>query len=153
MSTIHCNNYFWPWTFLVSRTNVFFQFSSFDSQTELSVHDKLHELHSYFPPIAKRTPSIITSSCWKSTVSDVTASVIDRKMGCVQIITCVLALSIRNEYDYKMKEYVDVLTSQSLLIIDFNIKIFIIKPLHGSTMCSIDFGVKRSKSQCIDNWK
>ena len=37
------------------------------SQTTLSVHEKLHELHSYFPPIAKRTPLIITSSCWKST--------------------------------------------------------------------------------------
>ena len=46
-----------------------------------SVHDKLHELHSHFPQIAQRTPSIITSSCWKSTISDVIASSIDRKKG------------------------------------------------------------------------
>ena len=44
------------------------------SQSKSSVHDKLHDLHSHFPPIAQRTPSIITSSCWKSTVSDITAS-------------------------------------------------------------------------------
>ena len=78
------------------------------------MHDKLHELHSHFPPVAQRTPSIITSSCWKSTVSDVTASGIDWKKGCVRNVTCSLALTIRNLYDCKTKEYVDVLTSQSL---------------------------------------
>ena len=91
------------------------QFMHSYSQSKSSVHDKLHELHSYFPPIAQRTPSIITSSCWKSTVSDVTASGIDWKKGPVQNFTCSLALTIRNLYDYKTKEYVDVLTSQSLL--------------------------------------
>ena len=35
----------------------------FYSQSKSSVHDKLHELHSHFPPIAQRTPSKITSSC------------------------------------------------------------------------------------------
>ena len=45
------------------------------------MHDKLHELHCHFPPIAQRTSLIITSSCWKSTVSDVTASGIDQKKG------------------------------------------------------------------------
>ena len=77
------------------------------------MQDKLHELTSHFPAIAQRTPSIITSSCWKSTVSDVTAYGIDGK-GRVQNVTCSLALTIRNVYDYKTKEYVDVLTSQSL---------------------------------------
>ena len=83
------------------------------SQSKSSVHDKLHKLHSHFPPIAQRTPSIITSICWKSTVSDVTASGIDRKKGCVQNVTCSLALTIRNLYDYKTKEYGNLLTSQS----------------------------------------
>ena len=83
------------------------------SQSKSSVHDKLHELHSHFPTISQRTPSIITSSCWKSTVSDVMASGIDRKKGRVQDVTCSLALTIRNLYDYKTKEYV-VLISQSL---------------------------------------
>ena len=46
--------------------------------------DKLHELHSHFLPIAQRRPSIITSSCWKSTVSDLTASGVDRKKGCLE---------------------------------------------------------------------
>ena len=83
------------------------------SQLKTSVHDKLHELHSHFPQIAQRTPSIITSSCWKSTVSDITASATDRRKGHVQKVTCLLALTFRNLYDYKTKEYVDVLTSQS----------------------------------------
>ena len=39
---------------------------------------------------------------------------IDRKKGRVQNVTCSVALTIRNLYDYKTKEYVDVLTSQSL---------------------------------------
>ena len=81
----------------------------FYSQSKSSVHDKLHELHSHFPPIAQKTPSIITSSCWKSTLSNITASSIDRKKGHVQNVS----LTIRNLYDYKTKEYVDVLTSQS----------------------------------------
>ena len=80
------------------------------SQSKSSVHDKLHELHSHFPPIAQRTPSIITSSCWKSTVM---ASSIDRKKGHVQNVTFLLAKTIRNLYDYQTKEYVDMLTSQS----------------------------------------
>ena len=33
------------------------------SQSKSSVHNKLHELYSHFPPIAHRTPSIIISSC------------------------------------------------------------------------------------------
>ena len=70
--------------------------------------------HCLFTPIAQRTPSIITSSCWKSTVGDIMACGIDRKKGCVQNVTCSLALTIRKLYDYKMQEYVDVLTSQSL---------------------------------------
>ena len=41
------------------------------SQSKSSVHDKLDELHSHFLPIAQRTPSIILSSCWKSTVSEI----------------------------------------------------------------------------------
>ena len=48
----------------------------FYSQSKSSVHNKLHELQSHFPPIAQRTSSIITSSCWKSTVNDVTPSCI-----------------------------------------------------------------------------
>ena len=83
------------------------------NQSKSSVHDKLHELHSHFPPIAQRTPSIITSSCWKSTISDVRPSCIDRKKGSVQNITCSVALASKNLYNYKTKEYVDVLTSQS----------------------------------------
>ena len=51
------------------------------SQSKSSVHDKLHELllHFHFPPIPQRTSLIITSSCWKSTVSDLTPSCIDWK--------------------------------------------------------------------------
>ena len=52
----------------------------------------------------------------KSTVSDVTASGIDQKKGSVQNITSSVAATIRNLYDHKRKENVDVLTSQSLLL-------------------------------------
>ena len=51
------------------------------SQSKSSAHDKLHELHSHFPPIAQRTPSIIISSCWKSTFSDIRPSCSNRKRG------------------------------------------------------------------------
>ena len=98
----------------VAESPILCRVLNFNSQSKSSVHDKLHELHSHFPPIAQRTPSIITSICWKSTVGDVTASVIDRKKGSVQNITCLVALTIRNLYDYKTKEYVGVLTYQSL---------------------------------------
>ena len=58
----------WPWL----GSNGYY------SQSKSSVHDKFHELHSHFPSIAQRTPSIITSSSWKSTctVSDVRTSCI-----------------------------------------------------------------------------
>ena len=72
------------------------------SQSKSSVHDKLQELHSNFPPIAQRTPSIITSSCWKSTVSDIRPSCIDWKKRCAQNVTGSFAQLIRNEYDQQL---------------------------------------------------
>ena len=69
------------------------------SQSKSSVHNKLHELQSHFPPIAERILSIITSSCWKSTDRDVGASCIDRKKRRVQNVTGSFAQSIRNEYE------------------------------------------------------
>ena len=66
------------------------------SQSKSSVHDKLHELHSHFSLIAQRTPSIITSSCWKSTVSDVHSIPYWSKKRRVQNVTGSFAQLIRN---------------------------------------------------------
>ena len=101
------------------------------SQSKSSVHDKLHELHSHFPPIAQRPPSInmYTSSCWN--VPLVTSRYIygiDRKKGHVQRVTSSLAMTIRNLYDYKTKLGKNMLMCLHLKVrhYDFNIKIYCI---------------------------
>ena len=96
------------------------------SQSKSSVHDKLHELHSHFPPIAQRTPSIITSCCWRSSDSDITASGIDRKKGCVQNVTCLVALTIRNLYDITKRKNMLMCLHLKVCHYDFNMKIYCI---------------------------
>ena len=95
------------------------------SQSKSSVNDKLHELHSHFPLIAQRTPSIITSSCWKSTVSDIMASGIDRKKGRVQNVSCLLALTSEIYMITKRKNMLMCLYLK-IRYHDFNIKIYCI---------------------------
>ena len=47
-------------------------------------------------------PSIITSSCWKSMVSGIMTSSIDRKKRLVQNVTGSFAQSIRNESEFRI---------------------------------------------------
>ena len=98
-----------------------------------------------FPPIAQRTPSIITSSCWKSTVSDLTPCCIYRKKeACSERHRFVCPV---NQKWIWVKNNGDLIITYKTNTIVFDVEIIINTSTYSFVLLSYKFLIVRATAQ------